>query len=509
MIFQKIRTHPDRYFWLCLGLLIILSIVRVFMTINRSLTIDEPFSANLVILPWTEMFKMFLRDPAAPLYYVFLKLWVSIFGDSEQALRSLSMFFFAGTVLTVAVTAKELNGFSAGIAGSLLASISSIGLTFAGTARPYALLSLLTAISTLIFFSIVDLIKTNFLATNIKFFLRIGFVLINVLALLTHPIFIFFMIGYSVAAWVKNRQQFWIVSLCNVITVGVYLSVWGTFFLHTVVLPATTWLEVPDIKDLIHGYLNLWGIAGTTLLFLYIVLSSIWNLRSTQDFVVSHPGLMSITVLTATSLLPFLISQYKPVFDDSRTPALFFPLACVFVALLLTRFKNLKLAFGLLILIFSFVFINPIFASSNSGIEHSPRSSIKYAVENAKCGDVFISGGMSTSEITYYMRRFNASDCIQRKAFPESINDHPGWMDPFSLLQGSNQLSIEADALTNDLEQVLGRQNHVWFFYETRTPRQKVLDILKSSLDEKMILVQTVPAYGTFFESILIYSARQ
>jgi hypothetical protein len=509
MIFQQIRNHPDRYFWLCMGLLIILSVVRVFMTINRSLTIDEPFSANVVILPWTEMFRMFLRDPSAPLYYVFLKLWVSVFGESEQALRSLSVIFFAGTILIVGITAKQLNGIFPAIAGALLASISSTGLNFAGTARPYALLSLLTAISTLIFFSLLGLTRTNILTTNRKFFLLTVFVIMNILALLTHPIFIFFMIGYSVAAWVKNRQQFWIVSLCNVITVGIYLLVWGTFFVHTVVLPATTWLEVPDIKDLIHGYLNLWGIAGTTLLFLYIVLSTVWNLRSTQDFVVSHPGLMSLTVLTATSLLPFLISQYKPIFDDSRTPALFFPLACVFVALLLTRFKNLKLAFGILILIFSFVLTNPIFASSNSAIEHSPRSSIKYAVENAKCGDVFISGGMSISETTYYMNRFNASDCIQRKAFPESINDHPGWMDPFSLLQHSDQLTREADALANNLDQTLGRQNHVWFFYETRTPRQKVLDILKSNLDATMNLVQTVPGYGTFFESILVYSSKQ
>lgn len=508
MIFQKIRNNPDRYFLPGLGLFIILSVIRVLMTINRSFTIDEPFTANLVNLPWAEMFKMFLRDPSAPLYYVFLKLWVSMFGDSEGALRSLSAIFFAFTILVVGITARRLAGTLAGVAAAMLASVSSIGITFAGTARPYALLSLLTAISTMVFFFIVGPLQTTLMETKRKFLLFAGFVLINVLALLTHPIFIFFMIGYSAAAGIRSRQQFWIVSLCSVITMGLYLSVWGTFFFHTVILPATTWLEVPDIKDLVHAYLNLWGITETSLLIFYILLAAVWNFRSVRDFILSQQGLISLAILLVSSLLPFVISQFKPVFDDSRIPALFFPLACVFVALLITRFKNLKLTFGILALLFAYVLVSPAFAKDNKGIEKSPRSSIQYVVANAQCGDVLIFGGMSLSETTYYLRRFNAPDCIARKAFPDSMNDHPGWMDPAGLLQQPDRLTTEADALVNHLAQNSGKQNHIWFFYETRTPRQKVLDILKSDLDQKMILVQTVSGYGTFFESILIYSTK-
>jgi hypothetical protein len=268
-------------------------------------------------------------------------------------------------------------------------------------------------------------------------------------------------------------------------------------------------MEVPDIKDLIHGYLNLWGIPGTTLLILYIGLSSVSNFRSTRDFVLSGPGMIFLAILAATSLLPFLISQYKPVFDDSRIPALFFPPACVFVAMLITRFRNLKLTFGVLILMFAFVFISPVFARNNSAIEHSPRSSIKYTIENAKCGDVFIFGGMSINEATYYMRRYNAPDCIERKVFPESMNDHPGWMDPVGLLRHPDQLTTEADALVNDLDQHLDDRGNVWFFYETRTARQKVLDILKVRLDQKMVLTQAIHGYGTFFEAIMIYAPKK
>src|SRR5512142_1446067 len=109
-ILQKIRSDLDRYFLPAIVIVVILSIVRVFLTIDRSLTIDEPFTANLVNLPWAEVFRMFLRDPSAPLYYVLLKPWFYVFGDSEQGLRSLSVVFFVLTIVVVSVTAKRING---------------------------------------------------------------------------------------------------------------------------------------------------------------------------------------------------------------------------------------------------------------------------------------------------------------------------------------------------------------------------------------------------------------
>jgi hypothetical protein len=267
-------------------------------------------------------------------------------------------------------------------------------------------------------------------------------------------------------------------------------------------------MEVPDIRDLIHGYLNLWGIGGTILLFLYIALASIWNFQSMREFVLSRSGLIGLCILTATSLLPFLVSQFRPVFDDSRTPELFFPLASVFVALLVTRFKSLKLTFGLLIMMLGFILVVPVFAIGDSRTEYSPRSSIQYVIENAKCGDVFVAGGLSINEISYYMHQLNAPNCIERYVFPESMNDHPGWMDPPGLLQHSDELETEANLLVNDINQSSGNRNNIWFFYESRTPRQKVLDILKNQLDRKMVLIQRVKGYGTFFDSVLVYSEK-
>ena len=135
---HKIRYNFDRY---SCSVSLMLSLATVFPSMNNSPTIDEPFTVNLGNLPWVEMFRMFLRDPSASAYYVLLKLWFTILWGSEQALRSLSAILFGLTVLAVGMTAEKLR--------RVLASMSNIGIIFAGTARRYAIIHLCPAYSML------------------------------------------------------------------------------------------------------------------------------------------------------------------------------------------------------------------------------------------------------------------------------------------------------------------------------------------------------------------------
>jgi hypothetical protein len=507
MIIRKFEKNPDLFFWSCLGLIVILSSASLFLNINGSLKIDEPFSANLMNLSWAEFFKVFLHDPATPLYYVLLKLWTSIFGDSERALRSFSVLCFVLTVVLVGITAREMGGLYAGLAGAILASTSSVGRVFADTARPYAVLSLLVAIGAFLFFYLAGFIKAERISGGRQIFPLVGFVMINTLGVLTHPIYIFFLLGCNAAALIKSRKLFWTISLCNVLTAVFFLVAWGSFFFRTIDLPAVSWMEIPDIKDLIHGYLNVWGILFTLLLLGYLILASIWNFKSVKDFVLSQAGLMCLILLTTMSLVPFLISQNRSIFNDERTPALFFPLACVFVALLVTRFKNLWFTFGLLMILFGVVVVFPFF-KNGSTVERSPRSSIAYVVQNAKCGDIIIAAGLSINETSYYMRRLNAPACIQMVAFPASMEEHPGWMYPPDLLMQPETLAAEADDLVNHTENELRTENRIWLFYEDRTDRKDVLDILKSRLDQKLVLTESIKGYGSFFTEVLVYSKK-
>jgi len=81
-----------------------------------------------------------------PTYYLLLRGWMSLFGDSEVALRSLSA---AASILCVPVTfllGRELGGKSRGLAGALLFALCPASLYFAQETRAYALFMLVSTV---------------------------------------------------------------------------------------------------------------------------------------------------------------------------------------------------------------------------------------------------------------------------------------------------------------------------------------------------------------------------
>lgn len=63
-----------------------------------SLWRDEAFSYLMAKLPLHTLLWSTAQDANPPLYYLLLKLWMSLFGHSEVALRSLSLIFFWATL---------------------------------------------------------------------------------------------------------------------------------------------------------------------------------------------------------------------------------------------------------------------------------------------------------------------------------------------------------------------------------------------------------------------------
>ena len=59
---------------------------------------DEAFSFVLATKPLFQILSITVSDFNPPLYYVFLRYWMFLFGSTEIALRTLSLLFFLGTV---------------------------------------------------------------------------------------------------------------------------------------------------------------------------------------------------------------------------------------------------------------------------------------------------------------------------------------------------------------------------------------------------------------------------
>lgn len=77
--------------WFLVAVVSLLTAVRLPLAINRCLWFDEAVSWRVTQMSWPELASRLPADVNPPLFYVLLKGLVSLFGDGEWALRSLSL----------------------------------------------------------------------------------------------------------------------------------------------------------------------------------------------------------------------------------------------------------------------------------------------------------------------------------------------------------------------------------------------------------------------------------
>jgi mannosyltransferase len=134
---------------IALGFIVILcALLRFYHLGAASLWSDEIFSRYYV-----DVFGLHYvltnglsTETNPPTYYLLLHGWMSLFGDGEVALRSLSA---AASILCVPATyllGRELGGKSRGLAGALLFALCPASLYFAQETRVYALFMLASTV---------------------------------------------------------------------------------------------------------------------------------------------------------------------------------------------------------------------------------------------------------------------------------------------------------------------------------------------------------------------------
>ncbi len=90
-----------------------------------------------------------------PLYFLFLRGWIFLFGTSEIAIRSLSAIFGVLAVWLVFLSGKALYNPRVGLIGAFLASFAYIPIVYSQDARAYSLLLLLSLLSYWFFIIII------------------------------------------------------------------------------------------------------------------------------------------------------------------------------------------------------------------------------------------------------------------------------------------------------------------------------------------------------------------
>ena len=130
---------------IALGVIILLCVLlRIYHLGAASLWGDEIFSRYYVDLFGLHyvLTDGLSRETNPPTYYLLLRGWISLFGDSETALRSLSAAISIVCVPVTYLLGRELGGKSQGLVGALLVALCPASVYFAQETRVYAVFML-------------------------------------------------------------------------------------------------------------------------------------------------------------------------------------------------------------------------------------------------------------------------------------------------------------------------------------------------------------------------------
>lgn len=128
--------------------LIIVTGFELSILTKMALWHDESFSALLTRYSFKEMIYRTGLDVHPPFYYILLKVWAGLLGDSLFSLRSFSVFFGISAVLTIYFLVKEvLKDRKFALFSSVLVALNSFFIQFMMEARMFTLGIFLIALS--------------------------------------------------------------------------------------------------------------------------------------------------------------------------------------------------------------------------------------------------------------------------------------------------------------------------------------------------------------------------
>jgi predicted membrane-bound mannosyltransferase len=155
----KNLTDPsDRCLRWSIVLITVLALtLRLIQLGTESICFDEEFSIRMAMVPLGELLpKIRHEDFNPPLYYLILHGWMRWFGDSEWILRLFSALCGILSIPVAYRLGKDLLGKTVSLWATFLMAISVYHIYFSQQIRGYTLFALLTWISMILFFRLLE-----------------------------------------------------------------------------------------------------------------------------------------------------------------------------------------------------------------------------------------------------------------------------------------------------------------------------------------------------------------
>jgi hypothetical protein len=189
---NPVKAQPSTRFWEAAILITILLLalgLRAYRLDGQSLWNDEGTSVALAARSLGQITQGAAADIHPPLYYYLLHFWQQAFGQSERAVRALSVLSGVLLVLVTYLLGRRLRGAAVGLLAAFLSAISTFQVYYSQETRMYILAALLSGVSVYLLILCVGRpasTSAKALTTNGGIVLLVAWVVVTAAALYTH-----------------------------------------------------------------------------------------------------------------------------------------------------------------------------------------------------------------------------------------------------------------------------------------------------------------------------------
>jgi len=166
-----IRNNPKVDIAFVLLALGVFATIAFFNITRASIWFDEAFSAYIIQFNFLEIAQYTAADVHPPFYYWVLKVWTMLFGTTEVAVRSMSVFFGGVVIVLAWLLARRLFGRLIASVTLLFLVISPMFIRYSDEARMYTLAATIIFIATHV---LLKAVETNKRSTWVVYGLLVG-----------------------------------------------------------------------------------------------------------------------------------------------------------------------------------------------------------------------------------------------------------------------------------------------------------------------------------------------
>lgn len=515
------ETNLGAPFLAVVGVLLAGIAFAVVYQIGRPLWMDDTHSTHHAFNGPLSVIENLRTDSHPPLYFLFLSLWIPLVGLGEVVLRLPSILFFLTTGLVLFLFGRRVEGEKGGVLMAAFFLLNPIAVYHAQGVRPYALLGLLAAISTVLFLKLADAEREGGRGVVLAFTLS------NVLGTFTHYWFFFLLTGQGIGALLFSRGKARLRLVLSLFASAVpFAGLWTPFLLEQLKGTPTTWMEVPGGFWLLSMPLELLGgwEYGTAIKIFLVLFGLTCILRlgdgrlgflrieAVVRFVADRNVRLTLLLPVVVMVLAFFLSQISPVYHVRYT-IVAIPALAILLALTLMRLGEERLIPPLaLTFILGSCFLRTGFLAAE--MKQDDRATTEYLVEHYQEGDEIVHVTLNYAPVTHYLRALAPGRSFSRTVFPPQVADHVGWRDVEGMTEDQASLRMKAEEIARSLSLRPGL-NHVWLLAALPArgmgwlqPDSIFTGLLVEALRQYFWLEDTVPIKGWWHREIQVYAPR-